>query len=436
MLLLHISDVHFRAPQCAMPDLDPERPYRTALLNDVRTRVKTLGPVGAILVGGDVAFRGAAEEYTAAFAWLQELTVAASCSLDRVFLVPGNHDIDRSIIRDQPSVRNAQQAVLRAEDAKRERELFTQFVNGETGRALLAAHAMYNEFAKRFDCQLFSRERLYWRQDLDLNEVVKLRVHGLTSTLFSGAPNGDDDVRGSLYLSPLQTVFDPIDNVVNLVLCHHPPDWLQDQDEVEDALSARASIQMFGHKHRQRIVREAAYVRFSAGAVNPDRAEPGWRPGYNLISLRVAADGPALCVEVDAHLLAWQTNPDAFTPIVTADGDPVFKHRLSVRTPGVGNSTSITLLTPPEAERSGTTPAPAPPAVEVAMSDQRTRNLIFRFWNLASSQRRDITLALGLIGEEDLRLPEAERYGRALLRAGERGLLERVAEEVEALEKR
>jgi hypothetical protein len=58
MLLLHISDIHFREPDCVNPDLDPDRPYRTRMIQDVRRRVQTIGPVGALLVGGDVAFKG------------------------------------------------------------------------------------------------------------------------------------------------------------------------------------------------------------------------------------------------------------------------------------------------------------------------------------------------------------------------------------------
>jgi hypothetical protein len=69
------------------------------------------------------------------------------------------------------------------------------------------------------------------------------------------------------------------------------------------------------------------------------------------------------------------------------------------------------------------------------MSESRTRNLVFRFWNLASSQRREIASRLELITEDDMRLPEPERYGRALMRASERGILERVAEELERLER-
>ena len=68
--------------------------------------------------------------------------------------------------------------------------------------------------------------------------------------------------------------------------------------------------------------------------------------------------------------------------------------------------------------------------MEAAMGDEDTRNLVFRFWGLTVSQRREIALLLGLIDEKELELPEPERYGRALLRAGERSMLDQVAREV------
>jgi len=55
---------------------------------------------------------------------------------------------------------------------------------------------------------------------------------------------------------------------------------------------------------------------------------------------------------------------------------------------------------------------------------------VFRFWNLTTSQRREIALKLDLIDRDELKLPEPERYGRALLRAGERSVLDQVAREV------
>jgi hypothetical protein len=72
--------------------------------------------------------------------------------------------------------------------------------------------------------------------------------------------------------------------------------------------------------------------------------------------------------------------------------------------------------------------------VEAAMSDESTRNLVFRLWNLTVSQRREIALRLELITEDELQVAEPERYGRALLRAGNRGQLDALAREVAHME--
>jgi 3',5'-cyclic AMP phosphodiesterase CpdA len=105
MLLLNVSDIHFRHPICNT-QMDPDRPYRTRLIQDARIRAAELGPVGAILVSGDVAFAGAPEEYEAAYRWLIELADACGCPHDRIFVVPGNHDVNRRVVLDSPSVRN------------------------------------------------------------------------------------------------------------------------------------------------------------------------------------------------------------------------------------------------------------------------------------------------------------------------------------------
>jgi hypothetical protein len=431
MLLLHISDIHFRSPDCLTPGLDPDRPYRTRMVRDVRDRVVNLGPVDAILVGGDIAFKGAAEEYVVAYGWLEELATACGCSMERVFVVPGNHDVDRSVILRWPSVQNAQAAIRAAQRHERERTLRTQFTDAETSRALLLPLAAYNEFAKRFSCQVYSPDRLYWTQNLPLENGVHLRVHGLTSTLLSGA-NGGNDQRGSLYLSPLQTVFDPVDDVVNLVLCHHPPDWLMDQDDVHDAMCGRAAIHMLGHKHRQRITRDPEYMRFSAGAVNPERDELGWEPGYNLVDIRVVGQGNDRMLKIDAHVLHWQGNPELYQPKLTHLKEQVFRHQVRIPARMLLAADLV-----PEVPIVAAVHTEAPDTevdVEVTMSDTTTRNLVFRFWNLTGSQRREIALYLGLIDAQELQLPEPERYGRALQRAGERHLLNQVAQEVKQRE--
>lgn len=81
MLLLNVSDIHFHHPICNS-QMDPDRPFRTRLIQDARARVAELGNVDAILVGGDIAFAGLAEEYEAAYVWLIDLATACGCSGD------------------------------------------------------------------------------------------------------------------------------------------------------------------------------------------------------------------------------------------------------------------------------------------------------------------------------------------------------------------
>src|SRR5258708_13300672 len=155
MLLLHVSDIHFRAPDCLDPNLDPDRPYRTMLLQDVRIMVADLGSVGAILIGGDIAFKGAPQEYQTAMVWIRELAAVAGCPPERIFAIPGNHDVDRSVIVGSPAVRNAQSAIARAAAERRERELRNQIGDRDTKRALLSPIKAYNNFAKPLNCHMY-----------------------------------------------------------------------------------------------------------------------------------------------------------------------------------------------------------------------------------------------------------------------------------------
>lgn len=439
MLILHLSDIHFRSPQCLRPDTDPDRPFRTRMLQDIRSQVQKLGAVHAILIGGDIAFKAAKDEYDAAMTWIEDLLKISQCPIARVYVIPGNHDIDRGIVAKTLSVKNAQAAIVSASPDRREATLREQFEDVETGGALLKPMAAYNDFAKYFGCQIYSPDHLYWKQDLELDGGVRLRLHGLTSTILSGR-NGADDAKGKLYLSPLQTGLDPEDNVVNLVIVHHPPDWCLDTDVIEDDFNDRAAIHLFGHKHRQRVSRDNRYIRIGAPAVNPDRYENGFEPGYNLIDVSVSGTGAERRLKIEAHLRYLQRNPEQF--ICRLDGqDSIYRHQISIPDQTVTENAIDWAMAPAELKVAMSMPSlHVPPSsavdTEAAMSDEPTRNLVFRFWKLNMSGRREIAQKLKLLEKNEMSLPEPERYGRALLRAGERDLLVSLAAEVEKMEKK
>lgn len=404
------------------------------MVQSVRDLTAQLGPVDVILVTGDIAYCADPSEYRAALAWLKELAIDCRCPPECIYVVPGNHDVDRGVIKRKRSIQNAQKQIRDIAPAQRQGEVQAQFRDADVAKALLEPLSAYNDFAKEFNCQVYASERMFWRQELPLGDGVILRLYGLTSTLLSGAvtnPNQNDE-KGSLYLSPWQTAIDPADNVVNLVMAHHPPDWLMDHDAVDDALNGSAGLHLFGHKHRLRAAREPhQYMRFQAGALNPDVNETGWQPAYNLIKLAVSGEGAERGLDIEAHLMEFQTNPDRYRHKQDHDGSDIWRHR--IRIPGIRAPAAAESATP-EPQHVTPTEPPAPTKVdaEAVMSEQSTRRLVLSWWQLPMHARREIALKLGLISEAEIALPEAERYGRALMRAGERGMLETLDEEIAA----
>lgn len=434
MLMLHISDIHFKSPDCLDPLMDPDASIRTRMMRDLIAQVAKLGEVGAMLIGGDVAFKGAKDEYETAWTWIQQLSQIAGCPKERIFVVPGNHDVDRDMIKKSVEIQNVQHAIASVGDDKREWKWSQQLGDAASGQKLFEPHAAYNEFAAPLNCQIWPAKP-FWHQDVLLGGGVNLRLYGLTSTLLSGQEGKDDDP-GDLYLSPRQTVLDPVPNTLNLVMVHHPIDWLRDGDPVDDALTSRAALHLFGHKHRQRAVMEANYVRLGAGAVNPSRHEKPYDPGYNLIRLEVDGAGPGRKVKVEVHQRRLQDNPERFVSIVTTQGRDVFE--TTIELPEEADIPRPIRINSPSATADGAQEivgidVPAPDA-EAALGEEDKRDLLYRFWSLGSSQRRDIANDLGLLEDGEMKLPEPERYGRAIIRAGQRDVLDKLAAAVAKLE--
>nr|WP_315487991.1 metallophosphoesterase [uncultured Rhodoferax sp.] len=433
---MHLSDIHFREPACLNPQTDPELPYRTRLGIDV-VRICGDGPVDAILVGGDIAFKAHPDEYKVATAWLLDLADKCGCPQDRIFVVPGNHDVDRAVCKKSKAISNAQSEIARAHPHQREATLRGQLEDVDAGVALFKPLTAYNAFASPFGCYIHA-SRPYWTYSLDLGSGVTLRFYGLTSTLISGLDERDE-APGRLYLSPLQTGLNPEPDVLNLVMAHHPPNWFVDAMEVDSAMNDRAAIQLFGHEHLQRCTRTPEYVRFSAGALHPERYELGWKPGYNLIDLSVAGEGQDREVRIQAQVRQLQRNPEQFIPVQSSKGQDVWHANIAfpahakrvLRQGRVSAESVATALTPSPVS----VPLPTASPAEVVMSSPSTKGLVFRFWHLTVSERRNLALRLNLITQADLELPEEERYDKALNLAAERGQLAELAGEVDKLQK-
>lgn len=425
LLLLHLSDIHFREPYCLNLETDQDQPVRQAMLNDIHTMVDRLGPIDAILVSGDIAFKGNPQEYQVAAVWLSEVTGVARCHPTGIYTVPGNHDLDRNIagLRMVQAVRGL--IIGHQPGASRDKELHDTLLDEQSGRALLMPMDAYNLFAASFGCDL-TPEQPFWVQELPLAPGWKLRMHGLTTTFLSGP---DDDVRGGLYLGALQRAFSPYDGIVYLAILHHPPDWLVDQDDLDDALWNSCTLHLLGHKHRQRYRTDTNGVRLAAGAVNPSRKEGNWEPGYNLARLQIVEEGAQYSLKVESYLRIWQDNPDRFVAKRTEDDGDVFVHTVPLRrrpSPIPATKAEEVPLMEGNTNKSGTPGE----ATETPVNITSPRDLVFDFWKLSPSQRRKIMQRIDLLEPSDDQLPEPQRYRLAFERARERGVIDKLEDAV------
>lgn len=409
MLLIHISDIHFRKSEVGSAQ-DPNHFLRSEILKDVKVQCAKLGrSADAIILSGDIAFAAHPDEYAFATTWLQQLCDQCGASMTDIFVCPGNHDIDRSVA-DGKLVQLIHNGIKSAPDDQRETTIRGFIAEKEAARLLYESLDNYNLFAQQFLCDLLPPERTRATRDLKLNDGSVLRLWGLNSCFVSSS----QDKEGSLFLDTASFQITRDAGVVNLVTMHHHLDWLRQRQQVDDHLSDVAAIQLFGHVHTSRIKMDREYLRIVASAAQPDRHEAGWEPGYNIMELEVEGTGEERILSTRTHIRVWQTAPSGFKAKMDKSRD-VFVHKIKLECWEAPIATQIEAIMPLPQQ-------PAGAGALIAMA--AIREIGVQFYQLTFSQKSAIAGQLGLLEEEDMAAPDFERFRRVFMRAQERGLIE------------
>lgn len=429
--LLHLSDIHFRKGEVDGP-MDPNAYLRKELLHDAAAQCTRIGAVpDAFIISGDIAYAGDPDEYEFALSWLDELCQACGTTLSAVFVVPGNHDVVRSIASRQ-LIQALHRDIKAVSDGSLDGLLRGLLTDEEASRLLYEALGTYNRFAARFFCDLLPPKRTMAKRDLPLSDGSVLRLSGFNSTLVSSSA----DKKGDLFVDPACFQLLRERGVEHLVVCHHPYAWLRQGDALNDFLSSAAKVHLFGHEHTSRIELHRDWVRVAASAAHPDKAEPGWEPGYNLLKIDVEGTETNRQLKIDVHVRVWQQRPNEFRA-KTDRGADVFRHTIPLDTwiPPV----PVGVSTAPDNPLAVTAADQHVPIREPARSDSMDslRDISIRFFRLTLSQRSAIAGKLNLLEEEDSNQPDFERFRRVFLRARDRGLVGDLDREVkEATDRR
>lgn len=436
LTFLHLSDIHFAKSSEDVYDLDKD--LRNQLEQDVRRVEGKVGSFDGILVSGDIAFSGKSEEYHTAMRWLARLCEQIDCQDHHVWVAPGNHDVQRNVVSESKLLKDFRERMRDTDVKGIGEEIGDRLRDPSYGSVLFEPVQGYVSFAARFQCEV-DHQQPYWDDTLDLNDGSLLRLRGLNSTLIS---DGHDDEEGNkLVLGQFQAQIDTEPDVTNLVLCHHPPDWLRDRDIVTKLLNQRASLQLYGHKHIQSIqyIEQndcSPTIQMCAGAVHPQRNSAAWLPRYNVLSVRVLGENDSRILETKVYPRTWQQEREAFGPDSGLEDKQYWQCHMDLpdwqgEQVEDFQENPIAASVGKENKDSDEKPADSRSSHDGQSYRDAARQLAYRFLTLSFAQIVEIGSELNLLADDDEGLHDFELFKKIFDRAKEHGTLAELWEAVE-----
>jgi hypothetical protein len=418
LLFVHLSDIHFRKMQVdgrSVEDAD----IRNEVLLDLDKRVKSK-PAG-ILVSGDIAFSGAEDEYNTARDWLSKVSTTIKAEPEDVWVVPGNHDVNRTAIKDSPILMDVQRTIRTAPPADIDNYIAKYLIEEKTNPELLFSPLKaYLSFASIYSCHHHPNQPI-WTDELALNDGSTLKLVGLNSTLVSNAL--DDDGANKLVVGRAQLQFSREAGVEYLVMCHHPPQWLRDQDIVEDKFRERVRVQLFGHKHRQRCEEiDRKSIRLVAGAMGPDQREPDWNPVYNLLQLSVRVKDGTRYLDVKVEPRVWIKSAQRFGQ------DSGCKSGVRLFSLQLEPWESPKRDRPPATEKHQIQPTSDNNGDKAPVN---LRRLTYQFLSLPFTKQMEVAQGLGLLRPEDKGVQDQQLFQLFFNRARELDVIDKLEKSIE-----
>ncbi|WP_263417856.1 metallophosphoesterase family protein [Terriglobus albidus] len=413
--LLHLSDIHFsQRDDTSQFDLDQQ--IRRALLDDLEARPADGANYDAVLITGDIAFSGKLADYTKAIQWLDELFSRTAIPAANVYVIPGNHDVDRDYVAPDLPLWESHVKFRQNADPVKWRDLISKQLKKDPLHSMLAPLNAFNDFAQRYDCRT-TPEQLAWEKLLPkkFDDGKMLRIHGLNSALISDG----GDAPGGLLVSDFQTShLKHTDGVVDVALCHHPPDWLMDKATIRDALRTFAPVALFGHEHSTRIAADKKHVQLFAGAVQPSRRDPDWLPTYHIVQLHTfeESDGPRLKIRI--HTREFNKQNFQFRARRNDEDQAVDEHLIKLYDRPRNNAVVVAAL--PTVAASHAIPEPEPTEDTMPTNiDSAKRDLIVHFFKLPTPDRYASANEAGLLRDGDDALQPQVMWSQVFQRATE-----------------
>jgi hypothetical protein len=319
--VLHLSDFHFRASTT----WDASTVLGRLSADIARLVYEGLAP-DLIVLTGDIAYSGKAAEYDLARTWItKELLPTAGVGVDRLVIVPGNHDADRS------RVDFVARQISKGIRDERSQQRVTEVLDGTGGALLLGRLEAFMAFVNDLGAAGAPLERPWYQAIFEL-EGMTLHCAAMASSWLSA----DDSDYGGLLLGLRQCneVLGGADQAdVVLVALHHPWDYVAEWDRRSSLaeIERSAGLILRGHLHEERhdyhaSARHGGVLELAAGACYESSEHPS---SYHLVELWPRAPQER---RARVHVRYWDPARRDWRPDLNAFGAPWGELPLRVRT--------------------------------------------------------------------------------------------------------
>ena len=349
---LHLSDFHVGK------DGYGQRQLFNYILAHIRERASKGNALDLVFITGDIANKGQDKEYKEFYEqfFMPLLECLPSDSQERIFMVPGNHDVDRT----QARVAQTKDALLRVP------ELLDPTEQGQFQRQTIFPRFqayVENDITNTGDHWLNSIDGVF--QTVAEIQGVKLGIVGVNTAWLS---DSDDDRHNlSAGKSLLEDGLEAIKNCnIKIILGHHPIDWLLDTElePVRALLGSHTALYLHGHMHKGRAKYEEGggypFLALQSGAGFQARENDVWVNRFLWCELDLTT------CKINIEPLKWSTDHQDWV----TDGD-AFPPRYQQ-----GNRWVLPLPSP----------APQQPVVKKAHPSKKEKFEVPEGWSLVDAQ--------------------------------------------------
>ncbi len=258
--IVHLSDLHI--DEVSLPEITPISNALCSKIEQYRADHQ-INNLDLLVISGDLANKGS-DSYSLVNEIIKQVSEAANIDENQIFLVPGNHDVDRSRCKLQlyPNL---------ISQLKNDPDSFLQTMRDKTSISLLEPQfERYKSFSEQFPLMGNNSIKTFEIPGFILSRLqigkLDIRLCGLNTAIVAGPGDNDKDDHpkpdselydrccGYPYLSEMLFESKHFNKEsLNIIVSHYPLAWInsKERSKVEQLLQQKACIFLTGHIHRE-----------------------------------------------------------------------------------------------------------------------------------------------------------------------------------------